>query len=414
MVSDPWVSAAARDVQFRRGKASLNPMTMSLQLAHATPVPILALGPQTKNTICALRDATAVMSDEHADLDDADTYRAFVRTADRMRGLLGADVIVACDAHPTYASSYFARSLGRPVVEVQHHFAHAAGAAADAGVEPPFIGVVCDGTGYGADGHAWGGEVLTCDGGGFERAAHLCYFPLPGGDAAVREPWRTAYALALAATRGTGIPAIPSGVFSKVDRAALRLVDQQIRAGVNLPLSSSLGRLFDGVAFLLGLCGVSPTPGTVPGMLERAAASANADGLYPPEMLTAGRARLLDWRPLVAGLLRDQAAGHEAAQLAARFHATVAEMFARATAAVAHDRGTDRVVLSGGCFFNARLRAGLTGRLEVAGLQVALPRRVSTGDAGVSLGQAVAAAQRCGARRRSAHDDLEHEFAASA
>lgn len=388
-------------------------MTMSLQLALPTPVPILALGPQTKNTVCVLREATAVMSDEHADLDDADTYRTFVRTVDRMRELLGSDFIVACDVHPTYASSRYARSLGRPIVEVQHHFAHAAGAAADADVEAPFIGVVCDGTGYGSDGRAWGGEVLTCDGGEFARAAHLCYFPLPGGDAAVREPWRTAYALAFAATRGTGILGVTSGVFSKVDRATLRLVEQQIRTGVNLPLSSSLGRLFDGVAFLLGLCGVSPAPGTAPGMLEHAAAPAEADRLYPPEILTAGRTRLLDWRPLIAGLLRDRGAGHEVAQLAARFHATVAEMFARAASASAHDRGTDRVVLSGGCFFNARMRAELTRRLEVAGLQVAVARRVSTGDAGVSLGQAVVAAHRCGARSTSARDLIEGEIAVS-
>lgn len=389
-------------------------MTMSLQLAHPTPVPILGLGPQTKNTVCALRDATATVSDEHADLDDADTYRVFVRTAEWMRELLGSDFIVACDVHPTYASSRYARSLGRPVVEVQHHFAHAAGAAADAGVEAPFIGVVCDGTGYGSDGRAWGGEVLTCGGGEFARAAHLCYFPLPGGDAAVREPWRTGYALALAATRGAEILGVMSGALRKVDRATLRLVEQQIRTGVNLPLSSSLGRLFDGVAFLLGLCGVSPAPGTAPGMLERAAAPAEADRLYPPEILTAGRTRLLDWRPLIAGLLRDRTAGQEVAQLAARFHATIAEMFARAAAAAAGDCGTDRVVLSGGCFFNARMRAELTRRLEIAGLQVAVPRRVSTGDAGVSLGQVVAAAHQCGARRTSGRGDLEHPFAASA
>ncbi len=375
------------------------PETVKITLARRYDRPVLALGSQTRNRICALRGDEAVLSEEHADLDDAPTYRRFVETVQRMsEPCLREGGIVACDLHPTYASSRLARSLGHRTVEVQHHFAHAVSCAAEAGLEFPVVGIVCDGTGWGTDGTIWGGEVLLCDPPRLQRVAHLRTFALPGGDAAIRAPWRTALAVleavhaAQEAVHLDGSCANLPPSFAQVRAAELELVQRQMRAGLYLPRTSSLGRLFDAAAFLMGACPPEPALGQAPVLLEREAGNAGDESPYPFETRIAGSTTELDWIPALRAMLDEQKSGAPTRVLSARFHATVAEMFASSAAEAAQQCVTSRVVLSGGCFLNVRLREGIVRRMLARGIQVAVHQRVSTGDAGLALGQAVVAA----------------------
>lgn len=368
------------------------PETVKITLAKRYDRAVLALGSQTRNRICALRRDEALLSEEHADLDDAPTYRRFVENVRRMgEPCLREGGVVACDLHPTYASSRFARSLGHRTLEVQHHFAHAVSCAAEAGLQFPVVGIVCDGTGWGTDGTIWGGEVLLCDPPGFQRLAHLRTFALPGGDAAIRAPWRTALAVMDAMPSDGSCVNLPPA-FAQVRAAELDLVQHQIRASLNLPQTSSLGRLFDAAAFLIGACPPQPELGQAPVLLEREAGNVGDESPYPFEIRLVGSTTELNWVPAMKAMLDEQESGEPTRVLSARFHATVAEMFASAAASAAQEYATNRAVLSGGCFFNVRLREGIVRQMQTRGIQVAVHQRVSTGDAGLALGQAVVAA----------------------
>ncbi|MCC7291978.1 MAG: carbamoyltransferase HypF [Phycisphaerales bacterium] len=368
------------------------PEAVKIPLTKRYDRPVLALGSQTRNRVCALRDDEALLSEEHADLDDGPTYRRFLENVRRMgESCLREGGVVACDLHPTYASSRHARSLGRRTVEVQHHFAHAASCAVDAGFEFPVVGIVCDGTGWGADGTIWGGEVLLCDPPEFQRLAHLRTFALPGGDAAIRAPWRTALA-AIDAVRSEGACVNLPPTFAQVRAAELELVQRQMRAGLYVPRTSSLGRLLDAAAFLLGVCPPEPALGQAPMLLEREAGDVSDALPYPFETRIMGSTMELDWTAALRAMLDEQESGAPANILSARFHATMVEMFASSAAEAAQQRGAHRVVLSGGCFLNVRLREGIVRRMRSRGIQVAVHQRVSTGDAGLALGQAVVAA----------------------
>jgi hydrogenase maturation protein HypF len=286
--------------------------------------------------------------------------------------------------------------MSRKSVAVQHHHAHAISCALDAGVELPVIAVVCDGSGYGLDRAIWGGEVLCCEAESFVRLAHLDYFPLPGGEAAIRSPWRSAMGVVNAAMpEDWSSVSVPT--FSGVDAQQRRIATRQLETGCDTIPTSSLGRLFDAVAVLLELCRDDTPDGQAAGALEALAGVRDC----PPYRLTLdglalalskkGTSVRLNWRPMMREMMANIARGVDPSVISARFHATIVTMLAEAAEWGVRTTGIDRVVLSGGCFANQRLRTGLIAELRMRGIEAKTHVRVPTGDAGISLGQAFVA-----------------------
>jgi hydrogenase maturation protein HypF len=330
---------------------------------------------------------------------------AFERVIGDFLDMYEADpVAVAHDLHPDYASTKWAaaavgsggsgwkgRLEGVPLIGVQHHHAHLAACLADNRADRA-LGVTWDGTGYGEDGTVWGGEFLLGDAAGFERVAHLRPFRLPGGEAAVIEPRRVALALLweLQGEAAWEVPAVASA-FAPAERAPLsRMLDTGFRA----PGTSSCGRLFDGVASLLGLYQKVSFEGEAAMGLEYVA-DGTVEDAYPLPLVEEDGMLVLDWQPLVVALLDDVGRGTEVPVAAGRFHGALVE----AMATVAERIGEPRVALTGGCFQNRLLSERAIGRLEGAGFDVLVHRRVPANDGGISLGQVAVAAARLGARR---------------
>ena len=352
------------------------------------PRPLLAVGADLKNTLCLADGESAVVSPHIGDLHDPKTRAAWRETLSSLTALLGvAPTAVACDLHPDYISTRLAESLGLPLVRVQHHHAHLAACLAESGLSEPVIGVVFDGAGHGEDGASWGGEVLIADRVHARRAAHLRYVPLPGGDAAAREPWRMALAYLLDLGETSERFCLWPG-----RQPAVELLALAIRRGVNSPLTSSVGRLFDAVAALTGLCRMGQFEGQAAMMLE---AQSTDPCAAPYAYCITGRAPAeIDLRPGLRDLLRDLAAGRPVAEVGSRFHATLAAAVAEVVGLLSREHGLRTAVLTGGCFQNALLGARCQRLLEQRGLRVLRPVSFPPGDGGISLGQIAVAAAR--------------------
>jgi hydrogenase maturation protein HypF len=347
-----------------RGYAPL-PVKVGWELA-----PVLAVGGHLKNTVAIAIGNQVYLSQHIGDLDTQEAREAFRRAIDDLCRLYEFEPeLVACDLHPDYASTAWARASGLPVAGVQHHHAHAAACAAENGVCGAYLGVAWDGTGYGLDSMVWGSEFFIARDGAFERVAHLRPFRLPGGEAAAREPWRCAASLLL------DIGKLPPG-----DDTLRRMIER----GVNSPLTTSMGRLFDAAAVLTG-CIARETRNQFEGQaamtLEREARRARTTETYP---LPGG-----DWREVVVAMVADVAAGREPAVMAAKFH----NALARWILSVAEEAGEQQVVLSGGVFQNGILLERASTLLEDRGFRVFTHRAVPANDGGLALGQAVLAGQ---------------------
>lgn len=357
--------------------------------------PTIGLGGDLKHAFCVGQERDAWLSPPEGDLADGLVFRKVGATlASVARTFDCASTVWGVDLHPAYLSRRFLPGEADHVVDVQHHHAHAIACAVDCEIRRPVIAIVCDGTGYGIDSAIWGGEVLVADDSAFRRVAHLEYFPLPGGDAAARETARVAFALWRQAAANTAgiLGACPAALVFRAGQD--RLLDRQIAAGVNAPACSSLGRLFDGVAGLIGACGCNRTEGEAAMELERLAGSRSAEP-YPFEINVVGTGEepaRLDWRPMIRAIVADADRGAEHGEISARFHETMAAMFTAAARAACQETGIDRVVLSGGCFHNRRLRTRLIELLAPHVRIVTGHHRVPTGDAGLAVGQAVIAA----------------------
>jgi hydrogenase maturation protein HypF len=348
----------------------------SLPLPRRVPRPLVGVGAELKSTFCVARGAVAHLSPHLGDLSTAAAYRSFRADLELYLQMLAVEPgAIAHDLHPDYLSTRWAEEQDAPLVGVQHHHAHAAACLAEHGRYGPTLALVFDGTGYGPDGSIWGGELLRCDLESFERVAHLEPVALPGGAAAIREPWRTAAAyLELA-----GRPVPKRGAFARWPQVRQTL-------GVNAPRSSGMGRLFDAVAALLGVCEEATYEGQPAIELEQLA-GATAAAPYPCR-LSAGVVHGAD---LVAAAHDDLAAGRPRAEIAAAFHEGVAALAAGACAEAASPA---EVVLSGGSFQNLRLLASVRRRLEALGFEVLEHRRVPPNDGGISYGQVAVAAAR--------------------
>ncbi len=350
---------------------------------------VLALGGHQKNTVALLAGGQVVLSQHLGDLTSVDGAELLARTVEDLLAFFRVrPERLACDLHPDYASTRLAERLaaewGLPLIRVQHHHAHGAACAAEHGLPGPVLALAWDGTGYGADGTIWGGEALVVTGAAFRRVGHLRPFPLPGGDAAVRDPKRSALGLATAVL---GPGAVPGSLLAAFEAAELGVLQAMLARDLNCPQTSSLGRLFDAVAALAGIRERRGFEGQAAMELEFAAEQA-APGHAYGWAFSGQEVRVADPVPLVAELLRDRAAGAAPETVARRFHAALADL----ALAWARHAGLRDVVLAGGCFQNALLTALVTARLSEAGFRVHRHRRFPPNDGSIALGQAAVAA----------------------
>ena len=379
-----------------------------LRLASPAPRPVLACGAELKSTFCLAKEQHAFVSQHIGDLENAETLRSFTDGIAHFARLFDiTPQVVAHDLHPDYLSTKYAAELaGVDLVGVQHHHAHVASCLADNSEAGPVIGVAFDGTGYGTDGTIWGGELLVADLAGFERAGSLEPVPMPGGTAAIRQPWRMAAAY-LAAAYPDGAPA--GLAVRQRNEARWDTVLAMAQRGINSPLTSSAGRLFDAVAALLGVRDEINYEGQAAIELEQQA-DPTERASYPAvitesprpmqtqefrDPAVAGVAPLLiRSSELVAAAADDLAAGTAVPVVAARFHNGLAAAVVAACARLRDGRGLNVVALSGGVFQNLLLTHRVVTGLEDAGFRVLLHSRVPCNDGGISFGQAVVAAAR--------------------
>jgi hydrogenase maturation protein HypF len=347
-----------------------------------------------KSVLCLADGRRALCSEHLGDLDHPAALRNFMSAVDQFQQLTDIQPArIACDLHPDYAATRYARRLGLPLTQVQHHHAHLASCLADNGLTAPAVGIVCDGTGYGTDGSIWGGELLVGDAAHFLRAGHLRTFRLPGGEVAAVETWRPAAALLADAIGHDWADRANIGL-DRVDPGALQVTQTQLASDRwTGPITSSLGRLFDAAAFLTGLCDRNRCQAQAPMALQAAASRCrNHPDPLPVEVADTDEGVIIDPRPWFADLADRVARGEPTADLARAFHDAVIAAFAEGAERVARRHGLDRVVLSGGCLANRLLLAGLARALAARQLTVYTHRRVPPGDGGVALGQVAVAA----------------------
>jgi len=389
-----------RPLVLRRGRGYA---PRPLALAIEAPEPILAVGPELKNAVCLVRASEAFVSQHIGDLKHPIAADYFEKTVEKMERLLEIrPKTIAHDLHPAYYSTRYARRRaeeeGLRLVGVQHHHAHIASVMAEHGLEGETIGLAMDGTGYGTDGTVWGGEVLRAAAADFQRLGHLACVSLPGGDAAVEHPVRTAWAFLLEAYGPEEAERRLVGRLAETRSKDRRIWADMVAKGVSAPRACSLGRLFDAVSVLAGVSAENTYEGQAAIELE-AAAGDRPDEAEPYAFAiaepTGGEGGwIVETVPIIRGVVADAEAGLDAALVSARFHATVAAMLRAAARRARDETRLARITLSGGCFANARLVRLLAAALEVDGFEVYLHRDVPPSDGGVALGQAYVAAAR--------------------
>jgi hydrogenase maturation protein HypF len=382
-VTRTWRGAT---VLLRRAR-SFAPAGLPLSVAVR---PTLGCGAELHGTFCLAEEERAFVSQHIGDLETGEAMSAYRDALDRYRRILGIEPeLVAHDLHPDFLTTRFAHETGLPAVAVQHHHAHVAAVMAEHGVDGQVIGVALDGFGLGEDGTAWGGEFLLCDLERATRVGHLRPVRLPGGDAAVRHPWRMAIA-----------HAVDAGCLSQAvrlldpDPKELEVVLGQIESGLASPMTSSAGRLFDAVSALAGVCRESTYEGQPAMLLEQAAEHASREYVYDIAQLD-GRL-VLDTRPIVRAAVRDLSRDRPAGAVAGRFHRTLAAAILEICREIRGGYGVNSVCLAGGVFQNDLLASDVAVRLSVVGFAVYLPHAVPVGDGGISLGQVVVANARSG------------------
>jgi len=369
-------------VRLTRGRAGIlrrarGYAPLGIRVARAVPR-VLAVGGHLKNTVAIGIGQDVFLSQHIGDLETLEARGAFEKAIDDLCRLYSfKPELVACDLHPDYASTHWAEKSGFPLIGVQHHQAHVAACAAENNVQEPYLGVSWDGTGYGLDGAIWGGEFFRVEGTQYERIAHLRPFGLPGGDAAVREGWRSAASLVFevggpeqaipdAAAQATGKP--------RLDESKVRYM---LERGINVVPTTSVGRLFDAVASITGVARSNRFEGQAAMLLENEIGPIRTEEAYP---LPSG-----DWGPLILAVMCDRRAGTAVPRIAARFHNALVNWILE----VAAKTRLKQVVFSGGVFQNRYLTERAAAALESRGFEVHTHQRVPPNDGGIALGQVV-------------------------
>jgi hydrogenase maturation protein HypF len=359
---------------------------------------VLACGAEQKNTFCLLQGRSALLSQHIGDLDNVETLEYYGRAiAHFLRLFKARPRFVAYDLHPGYFSSQWALAQeGMEKIGVQHHHAHAVSAMVDNELAGPVLALTFDGTGYGPDGTVWGGEFLVADERDFRRAAHLRLLPLPGGEASIRRPVRMGFCLLYQAL-GEEAFALRDQLLPALPETEARVIARQIERRLNTPLTSSLGRVFDGVSALLGGSAVATYEGQAAVELEMLAGTPSAASRASPyefEITEEGEKRVVDLLPAVRQIVHDLRARRARELTALRFHRTLVAVCVRVCQLLRSEGAPADVALTGGVFQNVLLSEWLAAELERAGFRPHLHRRVPPNDGGLSLGQAVIAARR--------------------
>ncbi|MCL4458401.1 MAG: carbamoyltransferase HypF [Chloroflexi bacterium] len=361
--------------------------------------PVLACGAELKNAFCLTKGTYAFLSQHIGDLQNMETLRSFEAAIEHFKHLFRIEPqVVAHDLHPDYLSTKYAESLDRSQggatsatkarVAVQHHHAHIASCMAENGLDEAVIGVAFDGTGYGSDGAIWGGEFLVCTYKRFQRWAHLKYVPMPGGEVAIRKPYRMALSHLVAAYGDFKEKVLSTSIIS-VDPLELDIIQKQLQKGLNAPLTSSCGRLFDAVAALLGLRQIVNYEGQAAIELEMIAAE-DVEGDYEWGY-NRDQPLVLDAAPVIRGIIADLCYGLPEEIIAAKFHNAVVQLIITVCQRIREREGLDKVLLSGGVFQNLYLLKRVLPALRQAGFQPFIQRRVPCNDGGIALGQAMVA-----------------------
>jgi hydrogenase maturation protein HypF len=383
---DSIVRRAGNATRLIRRSRGFVPMPVFLKAQMPS---VLACGAELKNTVCLTKGKQAFVSQHIGDLANPATEAFFRSTIDHLKRILDiAPQWLACDLHPDYWSTQWAKARELPLMQVQHHFAHVAACMAENRLDEPVIGLSFDGTGYGDDGTIWGGEFLVADLAGYRRAAHFEAVPMPGGAAAVKAPIRMALSY-LYRVYGEDLWALDLPAIHAMDRSRAGVIAAMCEKGINAPLTSGLGRLFDGVAAIIGLRRTAAFEGQAAMELEMIADDGNRER-YGFQW-SAGDCKQIAIEPIIRGVVEDVRIGMPAFIIGRKFHNTLIRGCVDLCAALSKETRIKKVALSGGCFQNRLLLEGLIRGLAQMGLQVFSHRLVPANDGGICLGQAAIA-----------------------
>lgn len=379
---------AGRELVLRRARGYA---PLPIQVLSKTSTPILAVGAHLKNTVALALHNNIFLSQHIGDLETPESYNAFKRVLEDFQMIYAAPaVLVASDMHPDYLSTKYATNTGKQLIRIQHHFAHIVSCIAENRLEGEVLGVAWDGTGYGLDGTVWGGEFLKASRTTFTRFATFRSFPLIGGEQAIKEPRRTALGLLFELYGNTLLTneKLLKILLRSFTEKELVLFTTMASRGINTPRTSSVGRLFDAVAALVGLRSVVRYEGQAAMELEFLATQGNNTTTYPIHLLETGEVPfVVDWSTMFAEIFEEALSGVEKSTIARKFHNTLVEIIVL----LAHKAGEDRIALSGGCFQNRLLTDHTILRLRQEGFRPYWHQRVPPNDGGIALGQAVVA-----------------------
>jgi len=385
-VDDSVVRIISKHISVMRRARGYAPLPVTLK--QSLP-PVLAVGAHLKNTISFANDNNIFTSHHIGDLETTKAYEAFTRTIDDLSTMYNIKPqIIVCDKHPDYLSAQYAAKFNGKIVRVQHHYAHILSCMAENGVSPPALGIAWDGTGYGDDGNIWGGEFLTIYKNEYKRLAHLRYFPLPGGEKAVKEPKRSAFGLLYQMLQSKLDKYYFLPPFQQFSAKERQVIQQMLTKNINCPLMSSIGRLFDVVASILDIQHINNFEGQAAIELENMAWQAEQEqGKYVYTIEKANNTKwVVDWEPLILSVINDLTAGTEPEIIAAQFHNTLADIIFTLASII----GINRVVLSGGTFQNKFLTERVITGLQHKDFKVFWHKVIPPNDGGISVGQILA------------------------
>ena len=358
---------------------------------------VLAVGGHLKNTICLTRENFAFLSQHIGDLENLQTLHVFEQAIDHLQTLFAVKPeYIVHDLHPEYVSTKWVEEEATvPHQSIQHHYAHILSVMAEYGIEKDIIGIALDGAGFGEDRAIWGGEVLLCDLHSYQRLAYFDYLPMPGGEKAILEPWRMAVSYLLKYfDNGSGLAV---SLFGEKP-FPIKIIEQMIEKGLNAPLTSSCGRLFDAVAAILGLRTIVAYEGQAAIILESIAEKTASDFLDIGKIniVLENDHWILNPNEILHNIVKYKIDGKPLAKISQAFHEALIDAFIRVADILREQKGTDLIALSGGCFQNIRLLTGLYQQLEERGFRVFTNKEVPVNDGGISLGQAYWGMHNCG------------------
>jgi len=358
---------------------------------------ILGCGAEVKNAICLTKGKYAFISQHIGDMENLETYQFFQMTIEHLKKLMEIDPkIIAYDLHPDYLSTKYAlQQKGYQLIGIQHHHAHITSCMAENGVENKTIGIALDGTGYGLDGSIWGGEVLIADLVDAERIAHVQYIPMPGGGAAVKEPWRMAASYLFKAF-GSEFSSLNIEFIRRIGTHNLNLTSQMITKGINSPLASSCGRLFDGISSLIGIRDKNSFSGQAAMELEMAIEHERSHKAYHIDIAEEEGMFIILIESLIQHIVADLKKRTSPGIISLNFHNALVNAFTHLCCKIRDNTGLNEVAFGGGVFQNRFLSLRLQKNLENQGFKVYTHSKVPTNDGGISLGQVLIADRRCG------------------